>query len=261
MTLGQYLTTIRGLKRQYSSIASPDFDQHDSLASFIFQLNIADILALDARKKGLANDAEYKRKIKRFRELAMANIMENDSIPVAGAPDDGEMRQYYESHQDEFKVPAKIHIYEIMFPNEKMAADYRPKIHSLTKFKEIAGQFTERPGKRTSGGDLGYIEEQYYPDIFKLAQAAVIGDITGPIPVGGKFSLIYVADKKAEEIKDFLAVKPAIQENLEKERKQKAFTDWVAIKKLEVSIKIFEDNLKATIDKSKYAPADTTGRG
>jgi len=254
ITLGDYLIKIRKLR----GAPKPDFDQYDSLASFIFQLNLMDLLGLQARKSGIEDSPEFKDRIKKFRELTMADVMENDSLPRPAPVDDGEIRQYYEDHAAEYKVPAQIHLYEIMFPYSKLAEQYKPKIRSLDAFKSMANEFTERPGKRGTGGDLGYVDERYYPELYQAADTTPVGDVAGPISVGGKFSLIYVADKKAPEIRDFASVKAGIKDTLDRQRKRKIFEDWVAEKKKEVSIRIYEDNLRASIDKTKFAQADST---
>jgi parvulin-like peptidyl-prolyl isomerase len=257
-TLGQYLLKIKTLRRQIRGLNPPDFDQTDSLASFIFQINLQDILIVEARNQNIENDAEYKRKIKRFKELAMADVMENDSLPMAGPPDDGEMRQYYEEHSNEFMIPPQVHVYEIMVGDYVAAKQYKAQAISLDQFKKLAGQYTERPGKRSVSGDLGYIEERYYPEIFRSAMVTPIGYVAGPLEISGKYSVIYVADKKAEDMKDFLAVKQSIKDTLEKQRKRKALESWVAQKRTEVDIKINENNLRATINAAKYQ-SDSTG--
>ncbi len=90
ITLGQYLTKIRKLR----GAPKPDFNQYDSLASFIFQLNLMDLLGVQARRTGIEESPEFKTKIKKFRELTMADVMENDSLPRPAPVDDGEIRQY-----------------------------------------------------------------------------------------------------------------------------------------------------------------------
>jgi peptidyl-prolyl cis-trans isomerase C len=259
MTLGQYLSKIKTLRRQVRALNPPNFDKPDSMVAFIFQMNFQDILTIEARNRNLENDAEYKRKIKRFKELAMADVMENDSLPMAGPPDEGEMRQYYEEHAGEFTTPPQVHVYEIMVADYVAAKQYKVQSTSFDKFKKLAEQFTERPGKRASGGDLGYVEESYYPEIFRSAMITPVGNIAGPLEISGKYSVIYVADKKAEEMKDFLVVKQGIKDTLEKQRKGKALEDWVAQKKTEVDIKVNENNLRATINADKYQADSTAG--
>ncbi len=254
ITVGQYLSRLRDARGQ----AIPDFDDYPGLSTFIFQINLQFMLAAEARRLGLEQDSEYKRKLKQFKELAMADIMQNDSLPLPSPADEGQLRQYYDTHPNEFGVPPMIHVYEIMFPTISYAESYKSKVGNLDRFKQMASELTERPGKRASGGDLGYIEQSYYPEIYAAAEGAPVGQVVGPIPVSGKYSLLYVADKKAAEMKDFLTVKTDIQTMMDRENRKKVFSDWVDRMKKEVGVKIYEDNLRLTIDKTKYAAADST---
>ena len=253
MALGQYLVAAKKVRPNMR----PDFDDYNLLSEFIFNINIMEILSLEARRQGLEDDPEYKRKIKKFRELAMADIMENDSLPVAGVTDDGEMRQYYEDNPSEFSVPGKIHLYEIMFNDYNTANTYVKKIGNLTKFKALAAQFTERSGKREEGGDLGWVDERMYPRLYKAAELSEVGKILGPIPVGGKHSIIYIAEKRPPEMQDFEAVKSAIKDKLDKLRRSQAFEEWVKERQKAASIKIYDNNIRASINKAKYSEGET----
>ncbi len=255
ITVGQYLARIAQMRAQKQA---PDFDDYEGLAYFIFQMNFMDILSVEARNIGLEDDPEFKQNIRKFKELAMADVMQNDSLQYPVDPDEGEMRQYYEDNQDKFKVPEKIHLYEIMFSDYSLAKTYALKTKSLSKFKALASEFTERTGKRKSGGDLGYVEERIYPRLFKVAKDMEIGRVSGPIKVGSKHSIIYVADKKLEQTKDFLMVKSEIKETLERKMSVDGFAEWVENKKADVNIKINENHIRAGIDRAQYAQPDTT---
>ncbi|HSG99765.1 MAG TPA: hypothetical protein VLB27_06930, partial [candidate division Zixibacteria bacterium] len=76
ITIGDYLVQIQSLPRELP----PSLTELDSLSQFIFRLKFNDILSMEARRLGLESSDEFKLKMKRFRELAMAEIM-RDSIP------------------------------------------------------------------------------------------------------------------------------------------------------------------------------------
>jgi parvulin-like peptidyl-prolyl isomerase len=255
ITLGEYLSRVRQFRSQMSP---PDLDDYEELEDFIFQMNAMDLLANEARRQGLEDDPEFEKKLLKFKELTMADVMENDSLELYQAPDEGELRQYYEDHIDDYRVDAKIHVHEIMFPTKELADEYKRKIRTFGKFKEIAAQMTERPGKRKQEGNMGYILEQYYPRLYAEAEATPVGGIGGPVEINNKYSLIYVVDKKAEEIRDFLTVKENIVNQLEKEKKDEALSEWVEQMKKTIDIQIYENNIRPGIDKTKYASADST---
>ncbi len=259
ITVGEYLSEVPKLKNY---ITPPDLDNYDSLASIIFQLNVMELLAAEARRQGLENDPLYEERLKDFRELAMADIMKNDSLALPDAPDEGEMRQYYEDNIDEFREAPSIDAYEIMINSKEKALKYRREIKSLSKFREIAAVETERPGKREEKGALGYITERSWGRFYKAADSTPVGGITNPIEMAnGMYSIIYVQDKKGESIKPFNQVMGQINTTLLKERRDKVFAEWVEKKKGEVSITINENNLRASIDKNKYAGAEEAPQG
>ena len=155
ITLLEYLSLIQ----RYPSVSRPDFDDYDSLKAFIFRPKTNEILSLEATKLGLDEGEYFKNKIAKFKELNMADIMRTDSIPRPNPPTEEDARNYYMESPEEFTQPMKIHVYEIYLNDELKARQLRNSIRSLRDFREKAGELTERPGKRSVGGDLQYIEE------------------------------------------------------------------------------------------------------
>ncbi|MFQ5453941.1 MAG: peptidylprolyl isomerase, partial [Candidatus Zixiibacteriota bacterium] len=152
LSLNEYLTQVKNVPPKLR----PDFDDYNSLSEIVFELKKYDILVLEALRKGIDNDKEYLKKLRMFKELTMADIMKNDSIVLPPAPDEETLRQYYEDNAEEFTVPAKVHVYEILLSDELKARKLANEIKSLQEFKEKAMDLTERPGKRSKNGDLDY---------------------------------------------------------------------------------------------------------
>lgn len=257
ISLGEYFA----LARNFPAQSRPDFDKYDSLASFIFRLKTEEILAIESTRLGLDQKEYFKGKLNKFKEYTMAEIMKSDSIPQLPPPTEEEGRKYYDEHPEEFTEPMKIHVFEIMLSDEVKANSIKDKIKTLVQFKEKAADLTERPGKRAVGGDLQYIERQWYPEIFDLAQKTPKGQIAGPVLNRGKYSLIWVADKLAEHVKDFLGVKNEIMYKLSNNVKNESFRQWVESRKQNQTIKFNEDAIWTLVDKSAYAFQDTVSSG
>ncbi len=248
MTLGQYLTMIK----QQRPEVRPDFDDYDKMAKFIFLQNVMDLLTAEARRKGIEDDPEYKRKIKRFKELTMVDIVENDSIPIYNPITEEEIRKYYDDNIELFEVPAKIHVYEILLSSKEEALKNKNEIKSLTRFKETAGKITERPNYRERKGDMSYIQRRTSQVIYDAADQVSVGEIAGPIEKNGKYSILYVADKRPGELQEYQQAKQSIQSNMRAERKRESLDRWVEEKKKETEIRIYENNLRPGINKAKY---------
>ncbi|MBN1213674.1 MAG: peptidylprolyl isomerase [candidate division Zixibacteria bacterium] len=256
MTLFEYLNAIK----QYPHNARPNFDNYDSLATFVFIIKSSDMLTNEANAMGLENDPEYKRKIKLFKEYNMASVMRDDSLPKPAPPEELEIRKYYDEHPGEFTTQAKIHVYEILLSDELLARKLAREIKTLNKFKEKAAELTERAGKRGTNGDLGVIERDWFPEVFDLARKTAVGKIGGPVVTQGKYSIFYVADKQKEEMKNFLDVKGDIQARITYDRKNDIFLNWLEERRKNTKVVIYDDALWSTIDKDRYVQADTTGQ-
>ena len=230
----------------------PDLDDFDSLSVFIFALKKLDILVYEALKQGIDKTDEYKRKVKLFKELNMAEIMRNDSMPEPLPADEGMMRQYYDEHPEEFSDPEQVHVYEILLSDEIQAKKLASEIQTLTEFQNYAIDLTERPGKRTVQGDLSYIERKWFPEIFDLARKTPNKKIGGPVFTQGKYSIFYVVDKLSEELKDYLDVKNSIKRKLAITQKTAAFDNWVRQAKDKTEIIIYKDAVWSMIDKKMY---------
>ncbi|RKX22161.1 MAG: hypothetical protein DRP35_02625 [Candidatus Zixiibacteriota bacterium] len=248
MTIQEYLE----MSKQIPAKMKPNFDNFDSLKTVIFQLKRLDLLSYESIREGMDKDEEYLRKVRLFKELSMADIMRNDSIPKPLPPDDSMIRQYYDEHSDKFTDPAKVHVYEILLSDELKAKKLAKEIRSLDKFKSKAMDLTERPGKRPVQGNLDYIERKWFPEIFDLARKTKIGKIGGPVVSHGKYSIFYVVDKLDEQIKDFLTVKNEIKGIIVRQQIGETFVDWVKERKENTDIEIYDDVLYGTIDQGKY---------
>ena len=248
MTINEYFTQLKNVPQRFR----PDLDNYDSLATIVFEMKKMDILALEAVREGLDNEDEFQKNMKLFKELNMAEIMRNDSIPPPPAPDENTIRQYYEEHLDQFTTPAKVHVFEIQLSDELQAKKLQKSIKSLSDFKSKAQDLTERHGFRTKSGDLNYFTRNVYPEIFDAAMETPVGEIGGPVLNNQKHSIFYVVDKLDPETKAFLGVKRSIVDKLNNDQKSDTFAKWVEEKKKEYNISINEDALWSTVDMSRY---------
>lgn len=258
MSVFEYLRLLRDVPAR----SRPDLDQYDSLSRVVFELKKMDILGIEALAEGLDSDEDYLLQVKTFKELNMADIMKNDSIIVPVPPDDATLRQYYEEHIDEFTTPAKIHVHEILLSDEIKARQLKKQLTSLNGFKKAAADLTERPGKRSRNGDLGYIEEKWYPEIYRAAYNTMVGRVGGPVPTGGKYSIFYVVDKIEPEVSGFLSVKRTLADKVRREQKNEAISTWIDERLKMTNVDINEKALWDSIDEDRYVqvvPPDTTG--
>ena len=195
--------------------------------------------------------------MKLFKEYSMADVMRNDSISIPPPPSEEELRTHYDENKEEFAVPAKIHLYEILVSDELLAQRLTKEIKSRDEFRRKAAELTERSGMRVKKGDLGYIERKWFAELFDAAWKTPMETVGGPVRTLRRYSIFYPIDRIPKEYKDFLDVKRDIQQKLQAERQQEAFAEWVSERKAITKIEVSYDDLWETIDMEAYASAET----
>ncbi|MFQ5640648.1 MAG: peptidylprolyl isomerase [bacterium] len=125
-----------------------------------------------------------------------------------------EMRQqYYKQHQEDFKEEEKRKIDYVIFSTNATAEDSSAQwelARSLLEraqngedFSELAEIYSQDPGTKDKGGDLGYFETGAMLKPFEEAAfGAKVGEIVGPVVTNYGLHLIKVDDKKREDNKD-----------------------------------------------------------
>ena len=251
LSVMEYLTNIRKLPAP----SRPSLERYDSVKAMAFQVKLPDILAYEANKKGVENDEQYKKKVKLFRELTMADMLKTDSLMKAKQPAEDEIRAYYDAHPEEFTDEARVHIYEIQLSDEMLARNLAKSIKSLDAFKKKSMEVNERAGRKEAGGDLGYIIRRWYPEIFDAAFKTPVGEVGGPVVAAGKYSIYYVVDRVDQTLKDFLGVKQQIAGLLMSRSQNQTYSDWVATHRADTKIEVDTAAIWSTVDKNKYAAA------
>jgi peptidyl-prolyl cis-trans isomerase C len=258
LTLGVYLDNLRRVPPD----KRPDFDQYDSLLEVVFQMAFRDMLGVEARSMGLENDDKYKSQVKLFKELAMADVLRNDSIPYGVVISDADVQAYYDAHQAEFTTPLKYYLLEIQVADENQANALAKTIKSEAQFMSAAAKETLRPGKKQVSGELGFVTREQYPDLFDAAARLTSGQMAGPVATMGKYSLIWVKQRLDPVLQPVDLVKGRIIDQLTKEKGDALYTAWIDEMKKRIAIHIYDNVLVESVDKSKYAtPGDTTQAG
>lgn len=257
LLLSDYLNNLRRVHPD----RRPDFDQYDSLAEFVFQMQFMDILNLEAKAGGFENDKKYKKNLLKFKELAMADILRNDSIPYNADITEIDVKEYYATHPEEMTVPLRFHLFEIQVGDEETAVSFKKSINSFSSFKKIAAKETLRPGYKKTSGDLGIIFSNQYPALYNAAESLTRGNMAGPIANAGKFSLIWIKEQVEAELQPYESVRLTIIEILTREKGGVLFQEWVKDMKKRITIEVYEDVLAESVNEKKYAQADTVQSG
>lgn len=174
-----------------------------------------------------------------------------------------EIRNYYENNLSEFERQEEVRARHILIKTEdkteEKARDKIDQIYEKLKngedFVKIASQFSEDPGTKDKGGDLGFFGRgMMVPEFEEVAFSQEIGSTSEPFKTSFGFHILQVLDKREggtkpfEEVKAQIAAK-IVQEKVEIESLNKSKTIYK---------KILEENPKKAEDFQKYTEIDPT---
>ncbi len=136
---------------------------------------------------------------------------------------DTDLKKQYEANKQQYEVPNQVHVQHILFKTvgqtDALVEETRKKAEGVlkqakkgTKFDELAKKFSEDPGSKEKGGDLGWIRQgQTVPEFEKTAFSLAPGQISDLVKTQYGFHIIKVLEKQTAHTKPFEEVKDSIR--------------------------------------------------
>lgn len=139
-----------------------------------------------------------------------------------------EVTEYYEENKDEYTHKDEVRASHILFDEKEKAEDILTKLKEGADFTEMAKEHSTGPSG-SKGGDVGFFDmdssmaKPFKDAAFKLE----IGEISDVVKSEFGYHIIKVTDKNPAGTTPFEDVKEEIKENLENEKKQDVWSNFV----------------------------------
>lgn len=177
-----------------------------------------ELLYLDAKKNHLDEEEPYllaleQMKADLLKQYAMQKLLSEVTL------EEDELREYYDSHQDQYK-DLKMHASHILVETEEKAKEILQEIEGGLEFTEAAKKHSSCPSA-SSGGDLGVFGPgQMVGPFDEAAQEAEVGKVVGPVKTqfGAHLILVHERDEKPstfEEVQDQIRQKYGLMKQQE----------------------------------------------
>src|SRR3984893_5791331 len=166
------------------------------------------------------NKAKYLVPEKRVVRYALADV---NQIRQNTQVSDDELKVQYQQDIQQYQVPNRVHVDHILLmtvgktPAEveeirQKAEDVLKQAKKGANFEELAKKYSEDPGTKDKGGDLGWITQgQTVPEFEKAAFTLPKGSISDLVKTQYGFHIIKVLDKETAHTKTFDEVKDSIR--------------------------------------------------
>ena len=158
------------------------------------------------------------KRVVRYTLVDLAQIRQNTQAT------DDELKAIYQQNIQQYQVPNRVHAEHILLmtvgKTDAEVAETKAKAEDIlaqakkkgANFEELAKKYSEDPGSKTKGGDLGWlVQGQTVPEFEKAAFGLNKGETSGLVKTQYGFHIIKVLDKETAHTQTFDEVKDSIR--------------------------------------------------
>ncbi len=200
------------------------------MVTLVQRLVQAKVLSDKAYSEGFENRPDIKEQLELFTRDKLASAFVREKVVKNIKITDQDLRLYYRSHREKYQLPPMVKVRHILIrlpkrpsPEEvkqakKRIKDILAQLRKGGKFDALAGMYSEDPGSRGKGGELGWLPKSALdPSFAKAAFSARIGKLVGPVRSAFGLHIIQVEARKPGRQLPFNKVKERVRADLFKE--------------------------------------------
>lgn len=183
-------------------------------------------------------------------------LIETAKIQAGIQVTEDEMRRAYNENIDSFRQPERSHVRHILFKTKEKAESEDAKMKALAdrvykelkaggKFEELAKKYSEDPGSKDNGGDVGFITRgQTVKNFDEYAFTGPVKALSTPIKTEFGYHIMEILEKQPAGQKSFEEVKTVISAELIRAKGSSG-------------VGKFADDLRADLEKNPKRAAET----
>jgi peptidyl-prolyl cis-trans isomerase D len=160
------------------------------------------------------------KRVVRYALLDLTQLRQNTVVT------DDELKEVYKQNIQQFQVPNRVHVEHILLlttgKTDAEVVEIKKKAEDIlaqarkkgANFEDLAKKYSEDPGSKAKGGDVGWVlPGQMVPEFEKASFSLNKGDISDLIKTQYGFHIIKVLDKETAHTKTFDEVKDTLRPN------------------------------------------------
>ena len=239
-----------------AAAATPGADQSMAIEArkeVLDQLLTEEAMVMEAVELGLVRDPKVRKVLVNLllRQEVIGKV-KNDQFT------DDELREYYNSHTDDFVLPEKLQVKRILvtFGDKRSREEAEAIIKQARKqveadpasFREVAEKISEDSYQRR-GGDLGFLSRDGKPGIdSKVAEVAFsmkMGELSQPFEADGGLNLVMATNRREAVERTFEQMRGSVMRKLRTERYQELTERYIEGLRADAAVEIDDAALMA----------------
>ncbi len=166
--------------------------------------------------------------------------------------DPATIQQYYEVHAQEFELPERVHLRQILVPEEAQARAVRDALAAGDNFAQVAARFSQEP-KASLGGDQGWFAVADLPPAFaETIDRLRPGEISNVLSADYGYHIFQVVDRAPARRIPLAEAADEIRQTLERRRIDEQVTQWIHEGRGRYPVEIHRSNFPFTYE-GEYA--------
>jgi parvulin-like peptidyl-prolyl isomerase len=158
---------------------------------------------------------------------------------------EADIKEYYDKNAEDFKLPERVQVMQIMVKDEADAVNVRKKLLGRADFATIAKEHSQSPDA-AHGGDLGFYSRGQLPPEFETAVFNLKeGDISDVVRSIYGLHIFKVVKKEKPRSMTFAEAREKILDILKTNKRDEEFAGWLAKIKSGVPVTIYPEALSS----------------
>lgn len=183
-----------------------------------------EIFHQEALKKGYQKDEKVRDMVTKFERSAMVGEYYLREIKAKAYPNDGEIKEYFDSHQQKYEIQPIVRAQHIFSADSLKLVGLMKRVEGGEPFTTLAHKYSEDEMTRADGGSLGYFNPGGYVKgigYSKELSDAAFGMKRGDLRIvkwEKGYSLLAVNEVRPAEVRPYEEVQSEIKETLAAQR-------------------------------------------
>jgi parvulin-like peptidyl-prolyl isomerase len=208
------------------------------------------------KQNNFATDGDFERALRSSIGIGLKEYIERQKLQMTQqevlrrevfskiAIEDQELRAYYEDHKEEYRLPSRFRIRELVIAKQAGMVSENSVLTSILEalkggrsFEELVKEHSTSPSKGT-GGDLGWLNKGFMrKEIEDAAFSLKPGEVSPPLETDKDIYLIQVIGAEKDPLKSFQDVKQQLMEKLQEPKAQNAIEQYMQSLRVRANIR------------------------
>ena len=194
----------------------PEERKRDEVINYLVDLKLGAKAAADAK---IADTPDFAARLAYYREKVLLDeylTREGKKAVTAEAA-----KKLYDETTKAMAPEEEAHARHILVEDETQAKTVVERLKKGEDFAKVASELSKDPGSGKEGGDLGWFtKDRMVPEFAEAAFKLKKGEVSQPVKSQFGWHVIRLEDKRTKPLPDFAAVKPQIDQYLERKAQQ-----------------------------------------